>query len=80
MSLTELDRDNATGLALAVDTSDPQRYYLVDRRRRDLLTIGDLPLARARFLARVKVHQEEQRAAAAARPLFARGFAAAASG
>jgi hypothetical protein len=58
MMFTELDRDERSGLALAVDDSTPVRYYLIDRRRRDLLSIGDLALARSRFAARVEMAPE----------------------
>jgi hypothetical protein len=59
MATTELDRDLRTGLSLVVDTSDPLRYYALDRRRRDLLTIGNAELARSRFAARVAIRTEE---------------------
>jgi hypothetical protein len=53
MKLTEIDQDIRTGRSLAVDNSDPARYYLLERRRRDLLAIGDAELARRRFAARI---------------------------
>ena len=54
MKLTELDLDLSSGRTLAVDDSDPARYYLLERRRRDLLAIGDAELARKRFAVRVE--------------------------
>lgn len=54
MKLTEIDQDVVSGHSLAVDDSDPARYYLLERRRRDLLAIGDVKLARQRFVARVE--------------------------
>ncbi len=77
MALTELDHDNRTGLALAVHASDPPRYYILDRRRRDLLTIGDLELANRRFAARVAIRKEEM-AALPRLPLFSNSLGGAA--
>ena len=54
MKLTELDFDLSSGRTLAVDDSDPARYYLLERRRRDLLAIGDAELAQRRFAVRVE--------------------------
>jgi len=58
MKLTEIDADHWSGRTLAVDGNDPARYYLVERRRRELLAIGDLELARRRFALRVGRDQE----------------------
>jgi len=53
-ALTEIERDADTAMHLAVDRSDPPRYYMVEReRRRELLAIGDRLLARQAFDNRV---------------------------
>jgi hypothetical protein len=44
---------------LVVDGSDPSRYYLLERRRRELLAIGDLELARRRFAWRVSADADQ---------------------
>jgi len=53
MDFTEIQSDIRTGLALVCDERDPPRYYLQERRRRDLLAIGDKALALKRFAVRI---------------------------
>lgn len=54
MKFIEIDRDEATGLVLVRDTSDPPRYYIEKRRARDLIAIGDLCEAQRHFAARLR--------------------------
>jgi hypothetical protein len=56
MEFIEIGKDVRTGLALVCDERDPPRYYLQDRRRRDLLAIGDRELALKRFAVRLSRH------------------------
>jgi hypothetical protein len=51
MKFRELDRDAFTGLTLIMDESDPPRYYVKNRHRRELVAIGDARSARLRFAA-----------------------------
>ena len=49
MILHTIDIDFVSGLSLVRDASDPPRYYVQQRNRRDLIAIGDERLARSRF-------------------------------
>jgi len=57
--LNELERDDRSGLALVVDDSNPPRYFLVSRcSSHDLLSVGDLALAKGRFAGSVAMAPE----------------------
>lgn len=51
MSLVTIEQDLVSGLSLLKDASDPPRFYVQRRRRRELIAIGDESLARSRFAA-----------------------------
>jgi hypothetical protein len=49
MRFFEINQDAATGLSLVGDHSEPTRYYLLEARRRHLLSIGERDTALQRF-------------------------------
>ena len=49
MKLEAIDRDLVSGILLMKDDSDPPRYYVQWKQRRELIAIGDVGLARQRF-------------------------------
>lgn len=52
--MRELRRDEDTGLALVVDHRDPPHYYVSEKKRVDLLCIGDAKAAALAFDDRVQ--------------------------
>jgi len=52
MKMHTIERDGSANLALLRDEADPPRFYVQERRRRELIAIGDEAEARSRFAIR----------------------------